>query len=213
MPLSWLSPPQARWKVVARRGYRPLQGADLIFAVLRLAAFGGILGWYLFTPTSPDLTNLLVVFVGYFLLFYLAFFFVAAPLAVLYLVVHLIDLVFMTLLVATTGGMESPFVVGFYVLAALNGLYFGWRSGVVTAVVISLLYYWTDPAPFTTIHWTDFLVRCSPVFLLGLTMGFLSEHIGRDRRRIERLNTTLQETLNHLKEAQLQLLEQERLTA
>jgi signal transduction histidine kinase len=198
---------------MARRGYRPLEGADRIFALLRVGAFVCIVGWYYFTPQSPDLTNLLVVFTGYSVLFYLAFFFVAVPVAVLYLVVHILDLLFITLLVAKTGGMESNFFVGFYILAALNGLYFGWRSGLFMALVTSGLYYLTDPAPLAAIHWTDFLLRCAPLFLLALTMGFLSEQIDRDRRRIELLNTTLQETLSHLKEAQLQLLEQERLSA
>ncbi len=212
MPLSWLSPPGARWRVVARRGYRPLQGGDLTFAVLRLVALVGILGWSIFTPQVANITNLLVVFAGYSILFYLAFFFIAAPVAVLYLSVHILDILFMALLVAKTGGMASNFYVGFYILAALNGLYFGWRSGLISATVLCTLYYFTDPAPFQTLHWTDFLLRCAPIFLLGVTMGFMSQLIDRDRRRIELLNTTLQDTLNRLKEAQLQLLEQERLT-
>lgn len=213
MPLSWLTPPGARWRVVAKRGYRPLQGGDLTFAILRVVALAGIVGWYVFTPRSPDLTNVLVVFAGYSLLFYLAFFFVAAPVAVLYLLAHILDSLFIAILVAKTGGMASNFFVGFYILAALNGLYFGWRSGVVSATALCTLYYFTDPAPFASIHWSDFLLRCAPIFLLGLTMGFMSELIDRDRRRIELLNTTLQDTLTRLKEAQLQLLEQERLTA
>lgn len=213
MPLSWLSPPGSRWRAVARRGYRPLRGGDLAFAILRLVALVGIVGWYVFTPEAPHLTELIVIFAGYSLLFYLAFTFVAAPVAVLYLAVHIVDYIFATILVAKTGGMASNFFVGFYILAALNGLYFGWRSGVVSALVLSTLYYFTDPAPLAAIHWTNFLLRCSPLFLLGLTMGFMSEFIDRDRSRIELLNTTLQDTLNRLKEAQLQLLEQERLTA
>lgn len=213
MPLSWLSPPGARWRVVAKRGYRPLQGGDLAFAILRVVALVGIVGWYVSTPQTPNLTNSLVVFTGYSLLFYLAFFFIAAPVAVLYLIVHLVDSLFIAVLVAKTGGMASNFFVGFYILVALNGLYFGWRSGVISATVLCTLYYFTDPAPFSAIHWTDFLLRCAPIFLLGLTMGFMSELIDRDRQRIELLNTTLQDTLTRLKEAQLQLLEQERLTA
>lgn len=213
MPLSWLTPPGARWRAVSRRGYRPLQGGDLIFAFLRLAALFGIVGWFFFSPKTPQLTNLLVIFIGYSLLFYLTFFFVALPVAVLYMVVHVADALFVAFLVAKTGGMASDFFVGFYILAAFNGLYFGWRSGVVTAPALCVVYYFTDPAPLVSIHWTDFLIRCAPMFLLGWTMGFLSEHIDRDRRRIELLNTTFQDTLARLKEAQLQLLEQERLTA
>jgi signal transduction histidine kinase len=198
---------------VARRGFRPLQGGDLAFALLRIVALVGIAGWYAFTPRAPYLTNLIVVFAGYSLIFYLTFLFVAAPVAVLYLAAHIVDSIFMAVLVAKTGGMASNFFVGFYILAALNGLYFGWRSGVVSAVVLSTLYFFTDPAPLSAIYWTNFLLRCAPLFLLGLTMGFMSEFIDQDRKRIELLNTTLQDTLNRLKEAQLQLLEQERLTA
>lgn len=213
MPLSWLSPPQARWPEVAKRGYRTLQGGDLTFAALRAVALAGIVGWYLFTPEAPGLTNLLIIFAGYSLLFYVAFFFVPAPVAVLYMVVHVFDVVFLTILVAKTGGLASNFFVGFYVLAALNGLYFGWRSGMVSATAFSILYYLSVSEPISTIYWTNFLLRCAPIFLLGMTMGLMSEIIDRDRRRIELLNTTLQDMLTRLKEAQLQLLEQERLTA
>jgi signal transduction histidine kinase len=154
--------------------------------------------------------RLFLGFAGYSACLYLFDWLRPGSLARLYRVAMVLDMGFIFLLVRATGGMESSFYLAFYLLIALHAFYFGLATGVLVAVLGSLLYAAAESWP-PPIHLSDLGIRVAFLFLVGLSMGGLAERERQDRRRVEDLNRELRAQQEYLRRTQEQVVRSDRL--
>lgn len=191
--------------------------ADFAFLGVRIIIFFGGLGWLVFSDLSPetfdDVSNLIVFFVIYSTLIYFCLLFFPKTKKIIYIFPLILDLIFASLLVNVTGGFESSFFNGFYLITALYSFYFGLKTGAAIALISAVLYFVSGNYDFSKLYWTDFLVRVAFLFLMAIPLGILSQKLQRGKEKIEHLNKELKESLVGLREIQGRLVQAEKLSA
>ncbi|MBI3683511.1 MAG: HAMP domain-containing histidine kinase [Acidobacteria bacterium] len=124
------------------------------------------------------------------------------PVDRIYLGALLGDLLLLFGLVRWTGGSNSVFFLGFYLLAGLHSFYFGRRIGLVVATLAAVALILSPPDPFRTEAWPDSAVRVGFLYLIGWSIGLLADGERRARRKAEELLAQLQNTTRILEQAQ-----------
>jgi signal transduction histidine kinase len=119
-----------------------------------------------------------------------------------------------------TGGGESQFYLLFYLLVALAAAHFGPGIGLATAGGGGLLYVLASMVGAPATEWNHLSARVATFFLLGGSLGYLSQRERSARAEAERLNEELAEkqerlekAYQELQEAQARLVQSERLAA
>lgn len=198
--------------------------AEWSFAVLRaLSMLGGMIALFL-VPLHPEhqphVAPLAWIFVAYKALLFLAIWLWPARLRQILLGTTGLDLVFVSLFVWHTGGAESHFYLLFYLLVALAAAHFGPGIGLATAGGGSLLYVLSSVMGATATDWNHLSSRVATFFLLGGSLGYLSQRERLARAEAERLNDQLRENqarleraYQELQAAQARLVQSERLAA
>jgi signal transduction histidine kinase len=191
--------------------------ADIAYIIIRLIILWGGLAWLIFSDISQktfgDVSGLFIYFVAYSFLIYLLFFFSPEKKRTVYGFCLFFDLSYASLLVWLTGGFDSHFFNGFYLITALYSFKFGPVPGVVIAAIATALYLASGSFDFSNLHWTDFSVRVAFLFLLSLPIGILSQKLRRDKDEIENLNKNLEESIEKLQNVQVKLIQSEKLSA
>jgi len=196
-----------KWPLALKQRLGP---TFLGFALLRALVILGSFGWLFLGPLPPERRwpafLVLLAFSIYSLLLYVLL--VWNPGLKRYnLVVLALDLGFAFLAVWLTGGLESEFYLGFYLIAALQSFHYGLGRGIGTALASSLLYLVsTWPIRSATLL-ADFTLRSSFLWLIAVSLGLLSQGEWRKRRAMQALNRELQEKGEKLEKAYLELKE------
>ena len=194
------------------------------FAVLRaLSMLGGLVALFL-VPLRPEhqqhLAPVAWLFVAYQAFLFLAIWAWPARLRLILIGTTGLDLVFVSLFVWHTGGEESHFYLLFYLLVGLAATHFGPGLGLATAGGGGLLYVLASVVGAPVTDWNHLSARVATFFLLGGSLGYLSQRERLARAEAERLNEQLAE--NHvrlekayreLQAAQARLMQSERLAA
>ncbi len=190
---------------------------DLLFFALRLVTVVGGMIWLILAPVSPEerqaLSRALAAFSFYSLFLLAAVWRWPAQVRRIYVVSLLLDLAFVFSLVNFISRYDNSFFLGYYLLTALHTFYFGLRFGLLVATVSALLYFLNVKPHLATIHWTDFALRISFLYLIAIPLGLLSEKLRRDKERIEELNQQLEDSLANLKRMQDKLIQAEKFSA
>ncbi len=191
--------------------------ADRAFVFLRIIIFLGGTGWLLLADISPEtfqnVRRIYIYFLIYSIAIYIWLFISPEKKKTIYGVSLLFDLVYTSLLVRVTGGFESSFFNGFYLMTALYSFYFGLVPGTIIAAVSSVLYFMSCGCDFGSLHWADFFVRIAFLFLLAVPLGMLSQKLKSDKDKIENLNRELEGYIDELRSIQEKLIQGEKLSA
>jgi signal transduction histidine kinase len=191
--------------------------ADIAFVSLRLIIFCGGIGWLVFSNISQktfgDVSRIYIYFVAYSLFIYIWLFLSPQKKRTIYGFSLLFDLLYTSLLVRVTGGFESSFFNGFYLITALYSFYYGLVSGTVIAAISAILYFLSSSYGHYELHWTNFLVRIAFLFLLSVPLGMLSQKLKSDKNKIENLNKDLEGYIEELRNVQGKLIQVEKLSA
>ncbi|MFI5341283.1 MAG: sensor histidine kinase, partial [Candidatus Methylomirabilales bacterium] len=194
------------------------------FAVLRaLSMLGGLVALFL-VPVRPEhqhhLAPLAWLFVAYKALLFLAIWAWPTRLRLILLGTTCLDLVFVSLFVWHTGGGESHFYLLFYLLVALAAAHFGPWIGLTAAGAGGLLYMLASVVGAPATDWNHLNARVATFFLLGGSLGYLSQRERLARAEAERLNEELaanqdrlEKAYQELQAAQGRLVQSERLAA
>ena len=193
-----------------------IEFVDVAFAVLRIIILCGGVGWLIFSavpPATAQLVSSIFLYLAvYSTLIYLFLFMLPHVKGLIYGLALILDLVFATLLVKVTGGFNSTFINGFYLITALYAFYYGLVPGTLLGAVAAVLYYLSSYGSHD-LHWTDFMVRIAFLFLLAVPLGMLSQKLKSDKDKIEHLNSDLQKYIDELREVQEKLIQVEKLSA
>lgn len=195
-----------------------LDVSDVAFIILRIIVLAGGIVWILLTDITPEtgryIKSLFIYFAAGSSFIFFALFLFPRRGKTIYAFSLFFDLSFVTLLVKLTGGFESPFFNGFYLMTALYAFYYGVSAGVLVAVISTVLYLIAGNFDFGKLpHWTDFFIQASFLFLLAVPLGMLSAKLKRDKNRIENINRELQTSMDDLRELQGRVVEAEKLSA
>ena len=167
---------------------------------------------------QPHVAPLGWAFVAYKALLFLAIWKWSARLRLILLGTTGLDLLFVSLFVWHSGGEESHFYLLFYLLVALAAAHFGPGTGLATAGGGSLLYVLASVIGAPATDWNHLSARVATFFLLGGSLGYLSQRERLARAEAERLNeelrqhqARLEEAYQELQAAQTRLIQSERL--
>jgi signal transduction histidine kinase len=190
---------------VAVRGLSSLSAADKFFAGLRatVIVLGG--AWLVLRPPLEyrrQFVFLFTAFVLYTLLAYAVILLTRWPVGHIYLSALVADLLLLLWLVRGTGGVNSVFALGFYLLAGLHSFYFGRRVGVLIATLAALAFVVSAPEGFRAEPWLDSTVRIGFLYVIGWSIGLLADAEKRALRQAEALLAQLQNTSRILEQAQ-----------
>jgi signal transduction histidine kinase len=129
-----------------------------------------------------------------------------------------LDLAFVSLFVWFGGGLHSHFYLLFYLLVALAAAHFSLGIGLSTAGAAGALYAVAAVGDAGGGEWQHLIARVATLFLLGGSLGYLSQRERLARARAEELNRSLQENQTRLERAyqalqaaQARLVQSERL--
>ena len=165
--------------------------ADIAFVILRAVILWGVAGWLAFSHVSREtfgyVISLITFFIIYSIFVYIMLYFLPEKKRVIYGFSLFFDFLFTSLLVSATGGFESSFLNGFYLMTALYSFYFGTVAGAGIAAVATVLYLLSSSMDFDKVYWTDVSVRVAFLFLLALPLGMLSQKMKKDKDEIEML--------------------------
>ena len=191
--------------------------ADIAFILLRIIVLAGGIVWVAFShipqDTAEELGSIFIYFAVYSIFVYLWLFSYPQRKRIIYILSLFFDLSFVTLLVNLTGGFESHFFNGFYLMTALYSFYYGHVIGIAVAAMAAMLYLISGGFDFTTLPWTDISVKIAFLFLLALPLGMLSERLKKDKDKIDTLNKDLQESIEALRALQGRFVQAEKLSA
>lgn len=197
------------------RGHRQSPMYD--FVALRVAAIFGGYGWLLLTPLPQPqrsaVTLLLHAFTLYCVLLYAWIVAHQERMRRLNLLVLMIDLGFSLALIRLTGGVESPFFLALYLIAALQAYYYGVRRGVGVLVSSSLLYVmviWPSWQPTSA---SIVSLRLGFMVLVVAPLVILSERERQARRELEAVNRELKEDVTRRVALERQVRQVEKLSA
>ncbi len=194
------------------------------FAILRaLSMLGGMVALFL-VPIRPEhqphVAPLAWVFVAYKALLFLAIWARPARLRLILLATTGLDLVFVSLFVWFSGGLESHFYLLFYLLVGLTAFHFSPGFAVATAGGAGVLYSLASTVGEPGADWHHLSARVATFLLLGGSLGYLSQRERQARGEAERLNEELAENqarlekaYQELQAAQERLVQSERLAA
>jgi signal transduction histidine kinase len=203
---------KTQWDIVKNN----VEIADIAFIFLRIIILCGGIGWLIFSQISQkkfgEVGNLFVFFIFYSFLIYLWLFFFPEKKKTAYGFSLFFDLLFTSLLVWITGGFDSNFFTGFYLITALYSFYYGLVSGAAIAVTATVLYLVSSNYDFNKLYWTDFSVRAALFFLLALPLGMLSQKLKRDKDKIGILNKDLKRYIEELQKVHGRLIQVEKLS-
>ena len=197
------------------KGY--IEAVDIAFVALRIILFCGGIGWLVFSDISEstfvDVSRVFIFFAVYSIFIYGWLFLSPHRKKYIYGAALFLDLIYASLLVRVTGGFDSSFLNGFYLITALYSFYYGLIPGTLIAVVASCLYFFSSGYELTLLHWTDFFVRIAFMFLLAVPLGMLSQKLKQDKSHIEDLNKDLEKYIEELRSVQEKLIQVEKLSA
>ena len=179
------------------------------FAVLRaLAMLGGMVALFL-VPLRPEhqphLLPLAWAFVAYKVLLFLAIRTWPDRFRLLLLGTVGLDLLFVSLFVWFSGGLESHFYLLYYLLVALAAVHFGPGIALGTAGGAGVLYGLASFVGTPGADWHHLSSRVATFFLLGGALGFISQRERLARAEAERLNVELRENQARLEKAYQEL--------
>jgi signal transduction histidine kinase len=194
------------------------------FAILRaLSMLGGLVALFL-VPIRPEhqshVAPLAWVFVAYKALLFLTIWVWPSRLRLIVVSSTGLDLLFVSLFVWFSGGIESHFYLLFYLLVALTAVHFGPSIALATAAGAGVLYALASVVGGPGADWHHLSARVATFFLLGGSLGYLSQRERQARAEAERLNVELREhqarletAYQELQAAQERLVRSERLAA
>lgn len=178
---------------------------ETTFVVLRaLAMLGGLTAVFLVQHPPehrPYLGGLAWAFVAYKLLLFLAIRAWVARLHIVLLATTVLDLSFVALFVWLGGGLESHFYLLFYLLVALAAAHFGPGTGFAVAGGASVLYALASVDGSLHLDWNHLVSRVATFFLLGGSLGYLSQRERLARTEAEHLNEELEANQGRLERA------------
>ncbi|MDE2059780.1 MAG: hypothetical protein KGL31_04345 [candidate division NC10 bacterium] len=187
------------------------------FAALRVAAIIASYGWLSLTPLSQPqrgtVTLLLYAFTLYCILLYAWIVTHQEQMRRLNLLVLVIDLGFSLVLIRLTGGVESPFFLALYLIAALQAYYYGLRRGVAVLVSSSCLYVMTIWPTWQPTSASIVSLRLGFIILVVVPLVILSERERRGRRELEAVNRELEEDVTRRVALERQVRQAEKLSA
>ncbi|MBI4537419.1 MAG: hypothetical protein HY712_05630 [candidate division NC10 bacterium] len=175
------------------------------FAVLRaLAMLGGMIALFL-VPHPPEHKSQLVAtawgFVSYKILLFLVIWRWSGHLRRILLGTAVLDLGFVALFVWLGGGLQSHFSLLFYLLIALVAAHFGPGMGMGAAAGSGLFYALASLPELSGLGWHLLAGRAATFFLLGGSLGYLSQRERQARTEAEQLNEDLRENQDRLRSA------------
>ena len=179
-----------------KKFFAQLNSIDQLFAVLRILTLVGGLAWILIAPLSQQHRQFLFYNFLFFSLYsiglYIYLYFHLEQIRQAYLVVLVLDLLFLFNLARYTGGYQSDFVLGFFLLVALHSFYFGLRFGLMVATASAILYLFSVHPQISMQNILSLGLRIAFFYLGAISLGLLSKKEARDRQRIEQLYNDLQ---------------------
>ncbi|MCK5139059.1 MAG: sensor histidine kinase, partial [Thermodesulfovibrionia bacterium] len=206
-----------RWRTQWNTFKNSIEIADIAFILLRIIILCGGVGWLIFSDIPQEtfryISSLFIFLTLYCGFVYLLFFLSPVRKRTIYGSLLFFDLVFTSLLVKATGGFESSFLNGFYLITALYSFYYGLFAGIMLAAVATVLYLISGNFDLSGLYWTDFLVRIAFLFLLAAPLGMLSQKLNKDKNKIENLNKDLEGYIEELRKVQGKLIQVEKLSA
>lgn len=168
----------------------PISAIDVSFSIVRLVALLGSAVWIVYHPL-PQKEHFYLFFLlsGYFvytvLLYSLVFRFPWKARRV-HIVELILDMALLSFVVPMTGGLNSTFAFGFYLLAAGHSLYYGLFGSLCVGTFCSLVYVFSCSPSLLIVHWTDIALRVIFLVVTAVMIGFLSEREKRMRNKLIR---------------------------
>ncbi|MBI1788963.1 MAG: HAMP domain-containing histidine kinase [Acidobacteria bacterium] len=182
-----------------------LSTTDKLFAGLRLIVLLACAAWLLLAPRlahRAELLGVFFVFVIYTLFIYGLIFLTRWPIDRIYLAASVLDLVYLLGMVRWSGGVNSVFLLGFYLLAGLHSFYFGRRVGLTIATAAAVLLAWGPLNRFQAEPWPDSVLRLGFLYLTAWSIGLLADREKETTRQAEELVAQLQNATRILEHAQ-----------
>ncbi len=161
---------------------------DFGFSIVKLAAAIGGLIWGIYHPFSAHdrvvFLWLIAAFFAYNIAVYLSIFRLPDRASKIYLVEFLLDLAFLAIVVPMTGGLDSTFTLGYFLIAAAQAFYYGLAGSIWIALVSVVTYMLSCPHCLYVMHWTDLSLRAGFLTLFTVMMGYLSDRERRMHRQL-----------------------------
>ncbi|MEW5947765.1 MAG: diguanylate cyclase [bacterium] len=198
-----------------------IPGGERIILYLRLGSVAGILVWLTLVVSQVEeslfLAPELIVGVAPLLLWFALYSVLLHALVsrrpgrirTCFMTLLALDVVFTTLLVRATGGLNSTFFLAYYLLIAVNTFYLGLIAGAAATFMSSIGYLFVlFESPFS-IFLGDFGLRIGFLFLVFFAMAMLSESEVRDKFRLQ-ADKEKSEEMRHILESSIDVLADEK---
>ena len=189
---------------------------DAAYAGLRALALIAGPAWVLISreadPTRDGVLAVFGVFIPYCALLYLAGSRILRSSAkdTFYMVAGLSDVVFLAMLIRTSGGIHSPFLVALPPWSAVYASYFGLRGGLVTAAVALALTAAFGLAAHAVADPWRIAALLATAGLYGPVLGYLFDRAGQGGRKLRAAREEMASTHHRLVEDQAGLIEAEK---
>jgi len=192
-----------------RNGWENYLGVNNLFFFARSLLFLGLCIWLAFAPTPLTSPYFGWVLLAIFLLQLFGLYIYVSrfkPKSThFYSFTSIFDLVFITLLVLSTGGVKSDFYLLYYLSISLGAYQLGFSSGLFLAFLANLLYLITNTPHLNEIFLGDLLIRLSFLWVFAAGIGKLSIFLKDSEARLMQVFDTLNLRTSELEKSQVQI--------
>jgi diguanylate cyclase (GGDEF)-like protein len=192
-----------------RNGWENYLGVNNLFFFARSLLFLGLCIWLAFAPTPLTSPYFGWVLLAIFLLQLFGLYIYVSrfkPKSThFYSFTSIFDLVFITLLVLSTGGVKSDFYLLYYLSISLGAYQLGFSSGLFLAFLANLLYLITNTPHLNEIFLGDLLIRISFLWVFAAGIGKLSIFLKDSEARLMQVFDTLNLRTSELEKSQVQI--------
>ncbi len=180
-----------------RSHFKHLTLVDKLFALLRVLVILGGISWMFLSPLSKGQQRALLFNLSFFSVYsiclYILIFSFPRKIRQIYVFALFLDLIFLFWLVKITGGFHSDFFLAFLLIIALHSFYFGMKFGMGVILLSTFVYLAAGAFAIDGNNYVPVGLRVAFFFLVGISMGLLSNKEAQDKQRIQKLNIELKE--------------------
>jgi diguanylate cyclase (GGDEF)-like protein len=179
------------------------QERDIVFLLSRAVVLGSSIMWVSFHPQEAFLEKRLIyytlaIFVFYSFAFYSLIFEFPEKFKKLSVAALPLDLIVLTILMLHTGGVLSPFFLGYYLMAALYGFYFGLYAAIIIAAGITVLSFAANLSYNLRYFWTVVIYPYGFLWVSAIFSGLFGNMLETEKQQIKNLHATSESQLEKL---------------
>nr|MBN2276660.1 sensor domain-containing diguanylate cyclase [candidate division Zixibacteria bacterium] len=196
-------------RIFQDKGRTILPSVDFIFLISRLLTIFGST-WFVISSghSIEEYTSVSILALAYLITLYIFWRLIRLgnhDMQKPYLAIMVFEIVFISMMIKITGGIQSDFYLLYYLTATFTAYLMTMRATLVLAGILSITYLVVIQRDITIDNGVDLFLRIGLIWSFPLAVAYVSAHVHRSEQRLLKLFDTLNQRTSELEKSQANL--------